>query len=178
MIRLLTQTLTFLALLAGVVTAAAWSLHLGLTPIVIDPAPAETAVKRSPRGIADLPLPSMAEFSQTLMHPLFFEGRRFPSPQPKEIQAHAPKPPPAPPPPPPPPPKPVTLPDKIRLLGVFLQSEEWRALIELPPQPAQWFKVGDGIGAWTIAKIEENHVVLSHSVRSATLPLYSDGALK
>jgi hypothetical protein len=80
--------------------------------------------------------------------------------------------------PPLPPPKPVALPDKIRLLGVFLQSEGGKALIELPPQPAQWLKVGDKVGAWTISRIEENQVVLEHSVRSATLPLYSDGALK
>ena len=178
MIRLLIQTMTLLALSAGVVTAAAWSLHLWLTPIVIDPVPTETSLQRAPPSFADLPPVSMAEFSQTLVQPLFFEGRRFPSPQPKEIQAQAPKPPPAPPQPPPPPPKPVTLPEKIRLLGVFLQSEEWKALIELPPQSAQWFKVGDKVGAWTIARIEENHVVLNHSVRSATLPLYSDGARK
>jgi hypothetical protein len=180
MTRLLTQTLTLLALSAGVVVAAAWALHLWLTPIVIDATPTETTVKQGPRNFPDLPPISMTEFSQTLVHPLFFEGRRFPSPQPKEIKAQASTvpPPPAPAPPPSPPPKLVTLPDKIRLVGVFLQSEEAKALIELPPQPAQWFKVGDKVGAWTIARIEENQIVLEHSVRSATLPLYSDGALK
>jgi hypothetical protein len=177
MTRLLTQILTLLGLLAGVVAAGAWALHLWLTPIIIDPRPTETDVKRPSRSIGDLPRVSIAEFSQTLVHPVFFEGRRFPSPPPEDIKAHAPKAP-APAPPPPPPPKPVVLPDKIRLLGVFQQTEEWKALIELPPQPAQWFKVGDRIGDWTIARIEENHAVLSHSVRSATLPLYSDGALK
>jgi len=178
MIRLLTQTIALLALLAGVVTAAGWAVHLWLTPIVIDPPLTAAALKRSPRSMADLPRSTIGEFSQTLVRPLFFEGRRFPSPQPEEIKAQATKPPSAPPSPPPPPPKPITLPDKIRLVGVFLQSEEWRALIELPPQPAQWFKVGDQIEAWTIARIEENRVVLNHSVRSATLPLYSDGALR
>jgi Tfp pilus assembly protein PilP len=174
MIRLLAQTLILLALSVAVVTAAAWSMHLWLTPIIVDPTPAE-ARNPPPRDVADLPPISMAEFSQTLVHPLFFEDRRFPNPQPKEIKPQAPKVPPAPA-APPPPPKPVALPDKIRLIGVFQQSEEWKALIELPPQSAQWFRIGDMVGAWTIARIEENHVVLSHSVRSATLPLYSDGA--
>jgi hypothetical protein len=178
MIRLLIQTLTLLALSTGTVTAAVWSLHLWLTPIVVDPVPTETSLNRVPRSFADLPPVSMAEFSQTLVRPLFFEGRRFPSPQPKEIKVEAPKGPPALAPPTPVPPKPVALPDKIRLLGVFLQSEEWKALIELPPQAPQWFKVGDRVEAWTIARIEENQVVLNHSVRSATLPLYSDGARK
>ena len=177
MIRLLAQILTVLALMAGVVTAANWGLHLWHTPIVNDPTATEVASKRAPRDIADLAQPSVSEFSQTLARPLYFEGRRFPSPQPKEVKVEPQKPPPAPA-PPPPPPKPVALPDKIKLLGVVLQSEDWKALIETPPLPAQWFKVGDKIGEWTIARIENNQVVLNHSVRSATLPLYSDGASK
>jgi hypothetical protein len=176
MIRVLIQALALLALSTGALAVAAWTLHLWLTLIVIDPAPTETTVKQGPRDFADLPPVSIAEFSQTIVRPLFFEGRRLPSPQPKEIKAQAPKTAPAPATPPSPPPKPVALPDKIRLLGVFLQSEDGKALIELPPEPAQWLKVGDKVGAWTIARIEENQVVLQHSVRSATLPLYSDGA--
>src|SRR5262245_29425269 len=176
MIRLLTHTLILSALCAGVVTAAVWTMQLWLTPIVIDPTPAKAAVQQGPRTFPDLPPIAITEFSQTLVHPLFFEGRRFPTPQPKEIKAQASKTPASPTPPPPPSPPPIALPDKIRLLGVFLQPEEQKALIELPPQPAQWLKVGDKVGAWTIARIEANQIVLEHSVRSATLPLYSDGA--
>ena len=55
----------------------------------------------------------------------------------------------------------------------------WKALIEVPPQPAAWFRVGDKIAEWTITAIEENRVVLNHrSNKTATLALYSDGAPK
>jgi hypothetical protein len=177
MIRLLAQTLTVLALMAGVVAAFTWGLYVSTTPIVIDALPTKAAPKPVRQEIGALAQVPISEFSQTLVRPLFFEGRRFPVPQPKEVKpepqkalaASS---------PPPPPPKPVTLPSKIKLLGVVQQSEDWQALIEIPPQAPQWFKVGDMISEWTIARIENNEVVLTHSARSATLPLYSDGASK
>src|SRR5262249_4679502 len=133
---------------------------------------------RASRVIADLEQPALSTFSQSLARPLFFEGRRFPSPPPKEIKTEPPKPAP-PPPPPPPPPKPVVLPDKIKLLGVVMQATAWKALIEIPPHSAEWFKVGDKIAEWTITAIEENNVVLSHrSNKTATLALYSDAKSK
>jgi hypothetical protein len=60
-----------------------------------------------------------------------------------------------------------------------MQSENASALVETPPQPATWLKVGDRIADWTITAIEENRIVLSHdSTRSATLPLYSESQAK
>jgi 2-keto-3-deoxy-galactonokinase len=71
------------------------------------------------------------------------------------------------------------LPDKIRLLGLVMQADDRKALIEIPPQPAAWFKVGDQIAEWTVTAIEENHVLFSHrSSVSATLALYSDSTAK
>jgi len=71
------------------------------------------------------------------------------------------------------------LPDKIKLLGVVMHAENWKALIEIPPQPAAWLKVGDQIAEWTITAIEENRVVFSHhSSKSVTLALYSESQLK
>jgi hypothetical protein len=174
MIRLLAQILTLIGIVAAIVWVTAWGLDLWQTPIVLD-ADAMTAMPtRVPRAIAAPSQPALSTFSQSLARPLFFEGRRLPSPQPKEVKAEPPKPPP-PPPPPAPPPKPVVLPDKIKLLGVVMQAAAWKALIEIPPQPAAWLKVGDKIAEWTITAIEENRVVFSHhSSKSATLALYSD----
>jgi len=178
MIRLLTQMLMLIGIGATIVWVAAWGLYLWQTPIALDATTTASVPKRAPRGIADPAQPALSTFSQSLTRPLFFEGRRLPSPQPKQIKAELPKPPP-PPSPPPPLPKPVVLPDKIKLLGVVRQAQDWKALIEIPPQPAAWFKVGDRIADWTITAIEENRVVFSHhSNRSATLALYPDGTSK
>jgi len=178
MIRLLAQILTLIAIVAAIVWVAAWELFLWQTPIVLDATTTAAMPNRPPRTIADAAQPPLSEFSQTLTRPLFFEGRRLPSPQPKQIKVELPKPPSLPS-PPPPPPKPVVLPDKIKLLGVVMQAQDWKALIEIPSQPAAWFKVGDRIAEWTITAIEENRVVFSHhSSKTATLLLYSDSASK
>ena len=178
MIRLMAQMLTLIGIIASTAWVAAWGLDLWQTPIVLDADTTPAMPTRAPGVIADPAQPALATFSQSLARPLFFEGRRLPSPQPKEIKAEPPKPPP-PPPPPAPPPKPVVLPDKIKLLGVVMQAEAWKALIEIPPQPAAWLKVGDQIAEWTITAIEENRVVFTHhSSKSATLALYSDSPTK
>jgi len=177
MIRLLAQILALLGIVIGIGWVTLTGLQLWQTPILLE-APTTTAIPARPlREIADPVRPALSEFSQTLMRPLFFESRRLPVPQPKQIKLEPPKPPP--PPPPPPPPKPVVLPDKIKLLGVLMQSDTASALIETPPQPAAWHKIGDRIADWTITAIEENRVVLRHdSARSATLPLYSENQSK
>jgi hypothetical protein len=177
MIRLTAQMLTLIAIVATIVWVAASGLEVWQTPIVLDATATAAVPKQTPRVIADPAQPALSTFSQSLARPLFFEGRRLPSPQPKEVKAQPPKPPP--PPPPLPPPKPAVLPDKIKLLGVVMQSENWKALIEIPPQPATWLKVGDQIAEWTITAIEGNRVVFSHhSSKSATLTLYSESQLK
>jgi hypothetical protein len=177
MIRLLAQILALLGIVIGIGWVTLTGLRLWQTPFLLE-APTTTAIPaRSLRAIDDPVHPALSEFSQTLARPLFFESRRLPLPQPKQIKLEPPKPPP--PPPPPPPPKPVVLPDKIKLLGVLMQSDTASALIETPPQPAAWHKIGDRIADWTITAIEENRVVLRHdSARSATLPLYSESQSK
>src|SRR5262245_40456321 len=176
MIRLLAQILALLGLIIGIGGATLTALRLWQTPIALE-APTTTATRLpSLQEIPDPAHPALSEFSQSLVRPLFFESRRLPVPQPKQIKLEPPKPSP---PPPLPPPKPVALPDKIKLLGVLLQSETASALIETPPQPAAWHNIGDRIADWTITAIGENRVVLRHdSARSATLPLYSEGQSK
>jgi hypothetical protein len=177
MIRLLVQFLVLMGIAFGIVWATMAGVRLWRTPILLEATPTPAAPVRPPQEIADPTLPALSEFSQSLARPLFFESRRLPIPQPKQIKAEPPKP--LPPPPPPPPSKPVALPDKIKLLGVFMQSENASALVETPPQPAAWLKVGDRIADWTISAIEENRIVLRHdSARSATLPLYFEGQAK
>jgi len=177
MIRLAAQMLTLIGIVATIVWVAGWGFDHWQTPIMLEADTTAAIPTRAPRVIVDLEQPALSTFSQSLTRPLFFEGRRLPSPPPKEIKAEPPKP--TPPPPPAPPPKPVVLPDKIKLLGVVMQAAAWKALIEVPPQPAAWFNVGDKIAEWTITRIEENRVVLSHqSNKTATLALYSDGASK
>ena len=178
MIRLLTQIVTLIVIVATTAWVGALGLELWQKPIMLDTDAAAAMPTRAPRVIADPMQPALSSFSQSLARPLFFEGRRLPIPQPKEVKAEPPKPPP-PPSPPPPPPKPVLLPDKIKLLGVVMHGEDRKALIETPPQLAAWFKLGDQIAEWTITAIEENRVVFSHrSSKSAALALYSDGISK
>jgi hypothetical protein len=178
MIQLLAQILALIGIVIGIGWAALTGLRLWQTPIVLE-APATAAAPARPlQEIPDPVPPALSEFSQSLARPVFFESRRLPLPQSKQIKLEPPKPP-TPPPPPPPPPKPVVLPDKIKLLGVLMQSKTASALIETPPQAAAWHKIGDRIADWTITAIEENRVVLRHdSARSATLPLYSEGQSK
>jgi hypothetical protein len=177
MIRLMAQLLTLMVIGTTIVWVAALELELWQTPIALDTDMTAAIPARTPGVIADPLQPALSSFSQSLARPLFFEARRLPTPQPKEVKAEPPKPPP--PSPPPPPPKPVVLPDKIKLLGVVMQAEDRKALVEIPPQPATWLKVGDQIAEWTITAIEENRVVLSHhSSKSATLALYSDSKSK
>jgi Tfp pilus assembly protein PilP len=177
MIRLLAQLLALLVIVFGIGWATLTTLRLWQTPVALG-APTTTATPaRSLQEIPDPAHPALAEFSQILARPLFFESRRLPVPQPKQIKLEPPKP--SPPPPPPPPPKPVALPDKIKLLGVLMQSQTASALIETPPQAAAWHKIGDRIADWTITAIDDNRVVLRHdSARSATLPLYSESQSK
>lgn len=179
MIRLLSQISVLMGLAAAIAWVAASGLYLWQTPVTLDaPATAAADPRRTPPGIADPAPPPLAAFSQSLMRPLFFEGRRLPQPPKPQVKAEPPKPP-SPPPPPPPPPKPAVLPDKIKLLGLVLQAGDRKALIEIPPQPAAWFKPGDQIADWKIMAIEENRVLFSHrSSGSATLALYSDTTSK
>jgi hypothetical protein len=175
MTRLLAQILTLVGLGATLVWAASWGLHIWQTPIALDAPVTASVPKRAPGAAADPARPALSTFSQSLVRPLFFEGRRLPLPQPQQVKIEAPKPSPPPPPPPPPPPKPATLPDKIKLLGVVMQAEDRKALVEIPPQPAAWFRKGDKIADWTITAIEENRVLFSHnSSATATLALYAD----
>jgi len=176
MIRLLTQMVTLILIVATIGWVGALGLELWQTPIVLDADAGAVVPTHAPRAIVDPAQPALSSFSQSLARALFFEGRRLPTPQPKEVKAEPPRPPPPPPSPPPPPPKPAVLPDKIKLLGVVMQGEDRKALIEIPPQPAAWFKLRDHVAEWTITAIEENRVVFRHqSSKSATLALYSDG---
>jgi hypothetical protein len=60
-----------------------------------------------------------------------------------------------------------------------MHAEDRQALIEVPSQPASWFKIGDQIAEWKITAIEENRVLFSHrNSGSATLALYSDNTSK
>jgi hypothetical protein len=177
MIRLLAQILTLMGLAAATIWVVATGLHLMQTPVALDAPATAAAPRRTPAAIANPAPPPLATYSQSLARPLFFEGRLLPSRPPKQVKAEAPKP--APPAQPPPPPKPATLPDKIKLLGLVMQAEDRKALIEIPPQPAAWFNIGDHIAEWTITSIEENRVLFSHrSSGSATLALYSDSTSK
>jgi hypothetical protein len=177
MIRLLGQLMTLSVIVTTTVWMAAWGLDLQQTPIVLDVTTTAAMPARAPRMISDPAQPALSTFSQSLTRPLFFEGRRLPSPQPKQVKAEPPKL--SPPPPPPPPPKPIVLPDKIKLLGVVMQADSRKALIEIPPQPPAWFKTGDQIADWTITAIAENGVVFTHrSSKSASLALYSEGPSK
>jgi hypothetical protein len=131
------------------------------------------------RQIVGVSQPPLTTYSETLRRPVFFETRQLPRPEPiappPSLQVSTP--------PPPflmpvaPPPQAIALTsDRLRLRGVGLASGGARALIEVPPEPAQWLAKGASVLGWTIEAIEANKVRLSASGQTATLDLYADGS--
>src|SRR5262249_37314599 len=80
MIRLAAQMLMLIAIVAAIGWVAAWGLDLWRIPIELDADTTAAVPTRASRVIADLEQPALSTFSQSLARPLFFEGRRFPSP--------------------------------------------------------------------------------------------------
>jgi len=102
-------------------------------------------------------------FHVTGERPLFAPSRRPPTPAPVVVI-----PPPAPPPPPPPP-----APPNVVLLGVVMDGDLARAIIQAAPgNVVRRVRVGDDIGGWKVSQIEPRRLILSLEGRVATFTLF------
>jgi len=100
--------------------------------------------------------------SATRERPLFSPTRQPPPPPPPVVAA------PEPPPPPPPPP-----PD-VALFGIVMDGDEAHAVVRAgPSDKIMRVGVGDDIGGWKVAQIEERRLVLSLDGRTATFMMFA-----
>ena len=95
---------------------------------------------------------AVSAYPETATRPVFFEGRRYPlvaKPAPPPIAAQA------------VPPRPLPRTDGFKLLGVMMQGDAGRALIEVPSQPLNWLGLGDKVQTWTITAIRAKSIDLN-----------------
>ena len=116
-------------------------------------------------GAAALPSPLAAQpldrLSATRERPLFSPTRRPPPPPPPVVA------PPEPPTPPPPPPS-------VALFGIVMDGDEAHAIVRAgPADKIMRVAVGDDIGGWKVAQIEERRLVLSLDGRIATFMMFA-----
>jgi hypothetical protein len=111
-------------------------------------------------GLASpLAVHSLDRLSATRERPLFSPSRRAPAP-------------PAPPPPRPPPPPPE--PPNLTLVGIVMDAEEARAIVQSGSKnEVRRVRVGDDIGGWKVAQIENRRLVLKLDSRQATFSMFS-----
>jgi hypothetical protein len=119
---------------------------------------------------AALPSPLAAQpldrLPATRERPLFSPTRR-PSPPPPPVVAA-----PEPPPPPPPPPD-------VALFGIVMDGDEAHAVVRAgPTDKIMRVGVGDDIGGWKVAQIEERRLVLSLDGRIATFMMFAGNSAK
>ena len=98
--------------------------------------------------------------SATRERPLFSPSRRPPAPPPAPVVSPSP----APPPPPPP---------NVTLVGIVMDAEEARAIVQAGPQnEIRRVRIGDDIGGWKVAHIEGRQLVLLLGSRMATFTMF------
>ena len=108
-------------------------------------------------------------FPETTARPVFFEGRRTPTPMAKA-------------------PPPVVVPpvvkaapaldtrpgaDGFRLHGITIAGGQPRALLEASPDGAVWVGVGDRLRSWTVAGIQTDSIRLERDGQRAIISLYA-----
>jgi hypothetical protein len=121
-----------------------------------DPAPAAGALANP------LATFSLDRLSATRERPLFSPSRRPPVAPPAPVAAAL---------PPPPPPQ-------LTLFGIVMDAEDARAIVKMEPaNEIRRVRIGDDIGGWKVAQIQQRHLVLSLDSRIATFTLF-DGHAK
>ncbi len=170
MMRLAIQLVSLIVLLAGAATLFAQLSETIESQSIATPATTSgqspALIVRQKLGEFQPPLPSA--FPQTLSRPAFFDGRAFPTSKPKQTQLTLPK-----------PPTEVAVPtkptlpiDKIKLLGLHVELDVQRALLEITPGSAAWRTVGEKIDAWAIISIDVGGVTLKAGSQTGKLELY------
>jgi hypothetical protein len=110
-------------------------------------------------GLASpLAVHSLDRLSATRERPLFSPSRRAPAPPPPIVR------------PPPPPPEPPN----VTLVGIVMDAEEARAIVQSGSKnEVRRVRVGDDIGGWKVAQIENRRLVLKLDSRQATFSMFS-----
>jgi hypothetical protein len=110
-------------------------------------------------GLASpLAVHSLDRLSATRERPLFSPSRRAPAPPPPPIVR------------PPPPPEPPN----VTLVGIVMDGEEARAIVQSGSKnEVRRVRVGDDIGGWKVAQIENRRLVLKLDSRQATFSMFS-----
>jgi hypothetical protein len=126
------------------------------------PVRADDAVSPPERaGAIENPLAThpLSEFAATHDRPLFTPGRR-PFAPPATVRVEAP------PPPPPPPPE-------LTFFGTLVDAQGASAIVRGgPAEKPMHVHVGDLVGGWTVAKIDDRQIVLSLADRSVTFTMF------
>jgi hypothetical protein len=98
--------------------------------------------------------------SATRERPLFSPSRRPPAPPPAPIRG-------------PPPPAPPPAPPNVTLVGIVMDTEEARAIVQAGPQnEIRRVRIGDDVGGWKVTQIEGRKLVLSLDSRLATFTMF------
>jgi hypothetical protein len=104
---------------------------------------------------------SLDRLSATRERPLFSPNRRPPPPPPVIVAT---RPPPAPPP-------------NVTVLGIVMDAEEARAIVQTGGSEVRRVRIGDDIGGWKVVQIEQRLLVLSLDNRSASFTMFGSPAL-
>jgi general secretion pathway protein N len=125
-------------------------------------APAEAQTKDQSQLTAPALISPLAEYSvdrlsATRERPLFSPNRR-PPPPPAVIVAT--RPPPAPPP-------------NVTLLGIVMDAEDARAIVQTGGSEVRRVRIGDDIGGWKVVQIEQRLLVLSLDNRFARFTMFA-----
>ena len=126
-------------------------------------APAQAQASSSSAAAAGTPASPLAavpldRFSVTRDRPLFSPNRRPPPPPPPPAVTVIPKLPPAPP--------------SLTLLGVIMDVEETRAIVQIANEVRR-LRMGEDVGGWKVTQIESRKLVLSlDSSHSATFTIF------
>jgi hypothetical protein len=166
------------ALLIGIALAgrALWQgVYEPMPPAPAAPPSIPPATRQDGAAFEAAPLTA---FPETLKRPLFFEGRRFPTPRPQPSPAADVQPPPPATPQVEPatqakapndPPTPGTA---LVLRGVITEKGQSRALVSTDTDGGTWLSAGGKVGGWTIESISADAVSLRQGRQVLRLSLY------
>lgn len=167
MLRIATYAMLLLAAAAVAVMASIGAARLIWHPLPISiesrtwapPSSGQTAVPA-------FTMPPITAYPETLARPVFFEGRKFPTPEPVKAKVEPATP------PTPAPVEPAFNAAELKLHGIVAADGRFRALIDGPAIPLDWLTEGATVRGWTLTRIEPQRVTFSAGSTSIQLDLY------
>jgi hypothetical protein len=156
----------------SIVTLAALGSALMLGGVAVTRAHAQTQPQTQPQVqahaattpatglVSPLAAHPADRLSATRERPLFSPSRRPPAPPPAPIIG-------------PPPPAPPPAPPNVTLVGIVMDTEEARAIVQAGPQnEIRRVRIGDDVGGWKVTQIEGRKLVLSLDSRLAMFTMF------